>query len=173
MTLYLIIGKLVTMRIIGIDPGIAIVGFGVIDCKGNKQHAVSYGAITTPPDMPMGKRLLTIQENLETVIKNHQPESCGIETLYFSKNVKTAMAVSQARGVILCTLEMHKIPVFHYSPTEVKSAILGYGGAEKKQIQFMTKELLKLAKLPKPDDVADALAIAICHHHSNSLKYVR
>ncbi|MEK9727542.1 MAG: crossover junction endodeoxyribonuclease RuvC [Candidatus Margulisiibacteriota bacterium] len=159
------------MRIIGIDPGIAIVGFGVIDCKANQTHAVSYGAITTPADMPVGKRLLTIQKNLETVLENHRPESCGLETLYFSKNVKTAMAVSQARGVILCTLEAFNIPVFHYSPTQVKSAILGFGGAEKKQVQFMTKELLKLPKVPKPDDVADALAIAICHHHSNSIIY--
>ena len=110
-------------------------------------------------------------ENLKTVIENHQPESCAIETLFFSKNVKTAMSVSQARGVILCTLEEFKIPVYDYSPTQVKSAILGFGGAEKKQVQFMTKELLNLSSIPKPDDVADALAIGICHHHSHSLKY--
>ena len=159
------------MRIIGIDPGIAIVGFGIIDCKNNRLQAISYGAITTPASMAPGKRLLMIQENLKTVIENHQPESCGLETLFFSKNVKTAMSVSQARGVILCTLEEFKIPVYDYSPTQVKSAILGFGGAEKKQVQFMTKELLNLSSIPKPDDVADALAIGICHHHSHSLKY--
>ena len=171
MTLYPIIGKLVTMRIIGIDPGIAIVGFGIIDCQATKQHAVSYGAITTPAEMPTAKRLLTIKDNLKTIIETHQPDACGIETLYFSKNVKTAMTVSQARGVIMCTLEEYNIPMYDYSPTQVKSAILGFGGAEKKQVQFMTKELLNLPNLPKPDDVADALAIAICHHHSFSLKY--
>ena len=173
MTLYLKIGKLVTMRIMGIDPGIAIVGFGIIDSHNQKATAVSYGAITTPPTMSVGQRLKTIRDNLITVISEHQPEQCGVETLYFSKNVKTAMVVSQARGVILCTLEEFNIPVFNFSPTEVKSAILGYGGAEKKQVQFMTKELLKLKTLPKPDDVADALAIAICHQHSSSLKLTR
>ena len=107
------------MRIIGIDPGIAIVGFGIIDCKNNRLQAISYGAITTPASMAPGKRLLMIQENLKTVIENHQPESCALETLFFSKNVKTAMSVSQARGVILCTLEEFKIPVYDYSPTQV------------------------------------------------------
>lgn len=159
------------MRIIGIDPGIAIVGFGIIDSVGNKQQAVSYGAITTPANTPIGKRLVMIRENLHTILETHQPDCCSIETLFFSKNVKTAMAVSQARGVILCTLEEHKIPIFDYSPTQVKSAILGFGGAEKKQVQFMTKELLNLPKVPKPDDVADALAVAICHDHSYSVKY--
>ena len=158
------------MRIIGIDPGIAIVGFGIIDCQNHKATAISYGAITTPPTMSVGQRLKTIKDNLTSVLHEHQPEQCGIETLYFSKNVKTAMIVSQARGVILYTLEEFGIPAFNYSPTQVKSAILGYGGAEKKQVQYMTKELLKLKSQPKPDDVADALAIAICHQHSSSLK---
>ena len=157
------------MRIMGIDPGIAIVGFGIIEIYGHKMSPVSYGAITTPAHTPIGKRLLTIKSNLETVIEKHQPTVCGIEEVFFSKNVKTAMQVSHARGVILCTLENYKIPAFHYSPTAIKSAIIGYGNADKKQVQFMTKELLKLPKVPKPDDVADALAIAICHHHSVQL----
>ena len=157
------------MRIIGIDPGIAIVGFGIIDVNGHKMTAVSYGAITTPAHTPMGERLLTIQNNMNTILDTYQPDVCGIEELYFSKNVKTAMQVSHARGVIVCALEAHKVPTFHYSPTSVKSAIIGHGGAEKQQVQFMTKELLKLKKVPKPDDVADALAIAICHHHSVQL----
>ena len=157
------------MRIIGIDPGIAIVGFGVIEVNSKKMTAVSYGAITTPAHTPVGERLLTIKDNLLTVLKQYEPDVCGIEELYFSKNVKTAMQVSHARGVILCALEEQTIPTFHYSPTAVKSAIIGHGGAEKKQVQFMTKELLNLKKQPKPDDVADALAIAICHHHSVQL----
>ena len=169
MTLYLIIGTLVTMRIIGIDPGIAIVGFGIIDIIKQKMVAISYGAITTPAHTPIGERLITIQDNLRTILDTHQPDVCSIEALYFSKNVKTAMQVSQARGVILCCLEEKKIPTYDYSPTSVKSAIVGHGGAEKKQVQFMAKELLQLKKLPKPDDVADALAIAICHHHSVQL----
>jgi len=159
------------MRIIGIDPGIAIVGFGIIDIKGQKMSAVSYGAITTPAHTPMGERLLTIQDNLLTLIDHHQPDVCGIEELFFSKNVKTAMQVGHARGVIVCAMESRKIPTYDYSPTSVKSAIIGHGGAEKHQVQFMTKELLQLKKVPKPDDVADALAIAICHHHS--VKYKR
>jgi len=158
------------MRILGIDPGIAIVGFGIIDYSQKKPHAISYGAITTPPTMPVGERLHTIQSNLRTLLIEHTPDTCGIETLYFAKNVKTAMAVSQARGVILCTLHEHHVPAYDYGPTQVKQAILGHGHAEKKQVQFMTKELLSLKKMPQPDDVADALAIAICHYHSISLK---
>ncbi len=154
------------MRIIGIDPGIAIVGFGIIEINNRKMNAISYGAITTPAHTPIGERLVTIKENLATLLTTYEPTVCGIEELYFSKNVKTAMQVSHARGVILCALEEKKIPAFHYSPTAIKSAIIGHGGADKKQVQFMTKELLNLKKQPKPDDVADALAIAICHHHS-------
>ena len=170
MTLYRIIGTLVTMRILGIDPGIATTGFGIIEIINNKLHAVSYGAIITPPEDSLGKRLVTIESNLATIIKTHQPNVCAIEEVFFSKNVKTAMTVSHARGVMIFCIEKMTIPVFNYTPTAVKSAILGYGNAEKKQVQFMTKELLKLNKIPKPDDVADALAIAICHHHSHSLQ---
>ena len=129
MTLYLIIGTLVTMRIIGIDPGIAIVGFGVIEIIKQRMVAISYGAITTPAHTPIGERLFTIQQNLNTVLETHQPDVCSIENLYFSKNVKTAMQVSHARGVILCCMEGKKIPAFHYSPTAIKTAIVGYGGA--------------------------------------------
>lgn len=158
------------MRIIGIDPGIAITGFGIIEIIKNKPQAIGYGAIKTPSDLKTSKRLLMISENLETVLKNYQPTICGIEKLFFSKNVKTAMQVSEARGVILCSLEKYTIPYYEYSPTQIKLSILGNGQAEKKQVQFMTKELLKLKSIPKPDDTADALAIAICHHHSSSLE---
>ncbi len=158
------------MRIIGIDPGIAITGFGIIEIINNKPHVVSYGAITTPSGIKASKRLLMIQSNLSTILTNYQPTVCSIEKLFFSKNVKTAMQVSEARGVILCCLEEHSIPYYEYSPTKIKLSIVGNGQAEKKQMQFMTKELLKLESVPKPDDTADALAIAICHHHSHSLE---
>ena len=170
MTLYLIIATLVTMRILGIDPGIAITGFGVIDIIGHKLVPVSFGAITTPSNLSVGERLVMIESNLVTIIDNYAPNVCAMEEVFFSKNVKTAITVSHARGVMVFCMQRAGIPVFNYTPTAVKSAILGFGGAEKKQVQFMTKELLKLDRVPKPDDVADALAIAICHHHSHSLQ---
>jgi crossover junction endodeoxyribonuclease RuvC len=170
MTLYLIIGTLVTMRIFGIDPGLATIGFAVVDANGHKLIPISYGAITTPPHHSIGQRLVTIADNINQIIQTYQPDVCAIEQIYFGKNVKTAMKVTQARGVIVYCVEKHGIPTFNYSPTAVKSAILGFGGAEKKQVQFMTKEILNLRSLPKPDDVADALAIAICHHHSHSIQ---
>lgn len=159
-------GTLVTMRIIGVDPGVAIVGFGIIDTMQHTMHPVSYGAITTTANTPFEERLLTIKKNITELIETHRPDVCAIEEVYFSKNVKTAMQVGHARGVILCCCAEQGVPIYHYAPTAIKRAIIGYGGADKKQIQFMTKELLKLKKQPKPDDVADALAIAICHHHS-------
>ena len=158
------------MRILGLDPGVAIVGFGIIGINNGNMHAISYGAIRTPPHDAMEQRLLTISNNISEILSIHQPDVCAIEALFFSKNVKTAMQVSHARGVIICAMESKKIPTYHYSPTSVKSAIIGHGGAEKQQVQFMTKELLNLKKVPSPDDVADALAVAICHHHSVQFK---
>ena len=158
------------MRIIGLDPGIAIVGFGIIEITNGHMHPVSYGAIRTPANALIENRLLTISQNITELIAIHQPNVCAIEKLYFSKNVKTALQVSEARGVMLCCLAKHNIPIYHYSPTVVKQRMIGHGMAEKKQIQFMTKELLNLKKVPSPDDVADALAIAICHHHSVQFK---
>lgn len=158
------------MRILGLDPGIAIVGFGIIDVKGHKMNPVSYGAVTTPAEDSIGQRLLTIESNITTILETYQPDVCGVEEIFFSKNVKTAITVSHARGILLYCLEKMGIPTFHYSPTAIKSAIIGYGNAEKKQVQYMTKELLNLEKSPKPDDVADALAVAICHHHSHPIQ---
>ena len=158
------------MRILGIDPGLATIGFGIIDTNGHKLIPISYGAITTPPHHSMGQRLVTIAENMMQLMQTYMPDVCAIEQVYFGKNVTTAMAVTQARGVIVYCVEKEGVPTFNYSPTAVKSAILGFGGAEKKQVQYMTKEILKLPSVPKPDDVADALAIAICHHHSHSLQ---
>ena len=158
------------MRILGIDPGIATTGFGIIEIKKHKPTAISYGAIITPPNDSIGKRLVTIESNLTTIIKNYAPDVCAIEEVFFSKNVKTAITVSHARGIMVFCMEKFNIPLYNYTPTAIKSAILGYGNAEKKQVQYMTKEILKLKTIPKPDDVADALAIAICHHHSHSLQ---
>ncbi len=158
------------MRILGIDPGIAIVGFGVIEIIKKKIMVVGYGAITTSTDQSFAQRLLTIQSNMQSLIETYNPTTCGMEELYFSKNVKTAMAVSHARGVILCAVEGQGIPVSSYSPTTVKQVLTGYGAAEKKQMQYMVKETLHLKKIPKPDDVADALAVAVCHYYMDPLK---
>ncbi len=158
------------MRILGLDPGVAIVGFGIIGINNGNMHAISYGAIRTPPHDAMEQRLLTISNNISEILSIHQPDVCAIEALFFSKNVKTAMQVSQARGVLLCNLAQKNIPIYDYSPTTIKQCLIGHGMAEKKQVQFMTKELLNLKKVPSPDDVADALAVAICHHHSVQFK---
>lgn len=158
------------MRILGIDPGLATIGFGIIDTTNHRLSALSYGAITTPAHTSLGDRLCTIHDHLSDLIQQYTPDSCGMESVFFSKNVKTAMLVGHARGVLLQCLTNHHIPVFDYSPTAIKQGILGYGGATKHQVQFMTTELLQLPQVPKPDDVADALAIAICHHHSISIQ---
>jgi crossover junction endodeoxyribonuclease RuvC len=155
------------MLVIGIDPGTATTGFGLINetTSGNLQ-AVHYGAIITPPNMPMPNRLLLIYQSLKEILILHHPDTGAVEKLFFQKNAKTALTVSQARGVILMTLAEYGIPIGEYSPLDVKNAVVGYGGADKNQVQQMVKAILNLAEIPKPDDTADALAIAICHHSS-------
>ena len=143
------------MRILGIDPGVAIVGFGVLDCAGAAQKMVQYGAINTPAGMPLAARLTLIESDLTELIR-----------LFFSKNITTGIAVAHARGVILCTAEKLHLPIYEYTPMQVKQAVVGYGLAEKKQVMDMTRRLLKLKAIPRPDDAADALAIAICHARS-------
>jgi len=155
------------MLVIGIDPGTATTGYGLIDESSNGNlKAVEYGAIITPRDMPMPDRLLTIHQHLKELILLHHPVTGAVEKLFFSKNVKTALTVGQARGVILMTLAEFGIEPVEYSPMEVKNAVCGYGGADKNQVQQMVKVILNLPEIPKPDDTADALAIAICHHSS-------
>lgn len=154
------------MRILGIDPGVAIVGFGVVDSEGGTQRMVQYGAINTPANTPLAARLVQIEQDLMELLQQFNPDEVAIEELFFSKNITTGIAVAHARGVILATVEKAGIPLYEYTPMQVKQAVVGYGLAEKNQVMDMTKRLLKLRSVPKPDDAADALAIAICHARS-------
>ncbi|MEW6503010.1 MAG: crossover junction endodeoxyribonuclease RuvC [Chloroflexota bacterium] len=154
------------MLVVGIDPGVATTGFGVVRDTRNGILLVDYGIITTPADMPLASRLLMLHNELEKIIQLHRPESSAVEKLFFQKNVTTAIAVGQARGVALLTLAENQIEVSEYTPLEVKQAVAGFGSADKKQVQYMVKALLNMEKIPSPDDAADALAIAICHLHS-------
>ena len=154
------------MRILGIDHGVAIVGCGVLECAGATQKMVQYGAIHTPPGLPLAARLTQIENDLQELIRQFQPDEMAIEELFFSKNITTGIAVAHARGVILCMAEKMHLPIYEYTPMQVKQAVVGYGLAEKKQVMDMTRRLLKLKTIPKPDDAADALAIAICHARS-------
>lgn len=161
------------MRILGIDPGTAIVGWGVIDVVGNKTTAVAYGHITTSKDLPLSKRLLEISRNLTDIVNEYHPEEAGIEELFFFKNQKTVIPVAQARGCIVLTLENLCVTISDYTPLEIKQALTNYGRAEKAQVQLMVKALLKLAAIPKPDDVADALAVALCHASRRKMETIK
>lgn len=162
------------MVILGIDPGIAIVGYGVIEYVGNKFNVIDYGAITTKAGMKVEDRLGEIYNLLNDIINKYKPEFMAIEELFYNKNAKTVISVAEARGVTLLSAARKNIPIFEYTPLQVKQAVVGYGRAEKKQVQQMTKILLNLEKVPKPDDTADALAIAICHAHSyNALAKIK
>lgn len=154
------------MRILGIDPGIAIVGFGVLDCDKGKQAMVQYGAINTEAGLPLATRLVQIQTDLEQLIMQFRPDEIAIEELFFSKNITTGIAVAHGRGIILYTAEKLGVPIYEYTPMQVKQAVVGYGLAEKRQVMDMVKRILKLKAVPKPDDAADALAIALCHARS-------
>lgn len=154
------------MRILGIDPGIATVGFGVIESDRGQQRMIQYGAITTQAGLPLATRLVQIGNDLEQLIGQFQPDELAIEELFFSKNITTGIAVAHGRGVVLYTAEKMQIPIYEYTPMQVKQAVVGYGLAEKKQVMDMTRRLLKLKSIPRPDDAADALAIAICHARS-------
>jgi crossover junction endodeoxyribonuclease RuvC len=158
------------MIILGIDPGIAIVGYGIIEYKDNKFKVIDYGAITTPAHTNILSRLETIYKGINILIKNYNVDEIGIEELFFNKNVKTAITVAQARGVIMLACGHNDKPVYEYTPLQVKQGVVGYGRADKAQVQQMVKSFLNLKSVPKPDDVADALAVAICHCHSNKLE---
>lgn len=151
------------MRILGIDPGTAITGFGVIDTKSSQFSFVDAGVIRTHKDQPMPERLAIIYDELHELIKEFKPDVMSLELLYFARNVTTAMTVGQARGVITLCAAQANLPIYEYTPMQVKQAVTGYGKADKKQIQEMVKTLLKLDQIPKPDDAADGLAIAITH----------
>ncbi len=154
------------MRILGIDPGIAIVGFGLIESDRRNMRMLQYGAVTTEAGLPLATRLVQIEDDMRALIRQLQPDEIAIEELFFSKNITTGIAVAHGRGVVLCTAERLGIPIFEYTPMQVKQAVVGYGLAEKRQVMDMTRRLLKLKAVPKPDDAADALAIAICHARS-------
>ncbi len=159
------------MLVIGIDPGTAITGYGLVsENKDGSLSVVDYGAITTPSDMEMPQRLLVLFNQLNEIINLHRPESGAVEKLFFQRNVRTALSVGQGRGVVLLALAKAGIPVAEYTPLQIKNAIAGYGGADKAQIQYMVRALLDLDEIPYPDDAADALATAICHLHS--VKYL-
>ncbi len=154
------------MRILGIDPGYAIVGYGVLEYDNVRFNVVNYGAITTKPETPFDKRLEEIYADMCTVLDTFKPDCMSIEKLYFNTNTTTAIDVAQARGVIVLSAAQRNVPIFEYTPLQVKKAVTGYGVAEKHQVQEMTKNILGLKAIPKPDDTADALAMAICHGHT-------
>lgn len=156
------------MIILGIDPGVATIGFGVIRAERGKNTLLRYGVITTPPGIPLSSRLFQIDRDMEELIHTFQPDEMAVEELFFSKNITTGIAVAHGRGVLLCAAERCGIPLFEYTPGQVKMAVTGYGKAEKRQVMDMTKRLLKLAKTPRPDDAADALALALCHARSST-----
>jgi crossover junction endodeoxyribonuclease RuvC len=156
------------MLAIGIDPGTATTGYGLVQENEDGSLAiVEYGAILTSADMPMPERLLELYRNLRQLLLLHHPQSGAVEKLFFQRNVRTALAVGQARGIVLLALAESRIPVAEYTPLEVKLAVAGYGNADKQQIQQMVRALLGLPDIPRPDDAADALAIAICYLHSS------
>lgn len=159
------------MRVLGIDPGIAIVGFGFVDKQGHKLVPVQYGSIQTKAHTDQAVRLQEVYDSMLQLIDAYKPDALAIEKLFFNKNVTTAFTVSEARGVIQLAAVQRGLTIAEYTPLQVKQAIVGYGNAEKKQVQEMVKLFLKLAAVPKPDDVADALAIAICHAHSAVLQH--
>lgn len=154
------------MIILGIDPGFAIVGYGAVEYKGNKFKTVEYGAVTTSAKTEMFSRFKAIYDEVCEIIERVKPDVMAIEELFFNSNQKTAINVAQARGVIILAAMNNGIDVFEYTPLQVKQAVVGYGRAQKAQVQQMVKVLLNLEAVPKPDDTADALAIAICHAHS-------
>jgi len=149
----------------GIDPGIAITGYGIIEAEHSRYRLVDYGCIRTAPRIPSQQRLLKLHQGIDMLIDQFNPDYMAIEQLFFNRNTTTAIPVGQARGVILLAAAEHQLAVAEYTPLQVKQAIVGYGRAEKTQIQFMVMRLLKMKNIPKPDDAADALAIAISHAH--------
>ena len=154
------------MRILGIDPGLAIVGWGIVESVKGNVRPIAYGAITTPAHTDIEKRLLIIKNDLESIINKYKPDEMAVEELFFTNNITTGIAVAEARGVILCTAHALGVKISEYTPLQVKQAVVGYGRAEKGQVIAMVTSILRLNAPPKPDDTADALAIAICHAQS-------
>lgn len=161
------------MVILGIDPGYAIVGFGVLQFINNDFRVLGFGAVTTPADMPFEQRLKTINDDMTEIITKYNPDCLAIEKLFFNTNQKTVIDVAQARGVTILPAVKAGVPIFEYTPLQVKTAVTGYGRAEKKQVQEMMRRTLNLKEIPKPDDTADALALAITHARTaRSLSFI-
>lgn len=156
------------MRILGVDPGYGIIGFGVVDSEKGNLTVVDYGAITTPKEMSLPERLLIIKQSFEAILDEFKPDEIAIEELFFFRNLTTVIPVAEARGVIITTCYEKCKNLFEYTPLQIKQALTGNGRAEKQQVQFMVKNVLGLGAVPKPDDTADALAVAICHSQINS-----
>ena len=154
------------MIVLGIDPGYAIVGYGVVEYHNNHFKVLDYGAIITEAHTPFNERIERIYDCACALIARYSPDAMAIEKLFFNTNQKTAIDVAQARGALVLAAQKAKMPIFEYTPLQVKQSVVGYGRAEKKQVQEMTRIMLNLEKIPKPDDAADALAMAICHCHS-------
>ena len=142
------------MRVLGIDPGVATIGFGLVEVDRSHQTLLRYGVITTPAGLPLSRRLLQISEDMEELLRQFKPQEMAVEELFFTKNITTGIAVAAERA---------GVPVYEYTPMQVKQAVAGYGGADKRQVMLMTQRLLKMKEIPRPDDAADALALAICH----------
>ncbi|MGH2826706.1 MAG: crossover junction endodeoxyribonuclease RuvC [Actinomycetota bacterium] len=151
------------MRVLGIDPGVATMGYAVVERSGSKLAPVVFGVVRTPPDQPQARRLVMLRGALEVIVSDHRPDVAAVERLFFTTNAKTAMAVGQASGIALATAAEAGLDVSDYTPNEVKQSVCGYGGASKAQVQAMVAALLGLAEPPRPPDAADACALAICH----------
>ncbi len=154
------------MRILGIDPGVATIGFGLIEADRANVRLLQYGVITTPAGLPLSSRLYQISQDMSQLLEQFKPQEMAVEELFFSKNITTGIAVAHGRGGILLEAERAGGPAYEYTPMQVKQAVAGYGGAEKRQVMLMTQRLLRMKNIPRPDDAADALAIAICHGRS-------
>ncbi|MFC1512616.1 crossover junction endodeoxyribonuclease RuvC [bacterium] len=161
------------MIILGIDPGIAITGWGTIKSEVNNSHVIDYNQICTKHGVSLSQRLYIIHKELKGVIKKYKPDCAAVEQLFFAKNVKTALAVGHARGVVLLTIQQAAIDFFEYTPLQIKQAVTGYGRADKQQMQKMVKCMLKLNEVPKPDDAADALAVALCHNQMKKWQQIK
>ena len=157
------------MRILGIDPGFALVGFGVVDELNGRLNAVDYGVISTPKEDKFAVRLQTIYDSMTALINKYKPDAIAIEELFFFRNQTTVIPVAEARGIIVLCGKQNNVPMYEYTPLQIKQALTGNGRAEKKQIQFMVKNILGLDKVPKPDDAADAVAVAITHLQTNNV----
>ncbi len=161
------------LRIVGFDPGLALTGYAVLEAEGERWRAVTYGVLRTAGKRPLAQRLLELYEKTLALLRQYRPHEAAVEQIFFQKNVRTAFQVGQARGVVLLALAQEGVPVSEYTPTAVKQTLTGYGGATKAQVQYMMQALLHLPEIPRPDDAADALAVALCHARHRWLQQVQ